>query len=122
MLYSVFNWDKRVYDVFEAPGEQLGERPKSHVKGGGIKSDGRQPETLLPVVPSNAKPKGSSKFAKGRIAVFGPSSSLGEDAKVDSPLVHSPWLTLGVTVGVVYVGFKILHVAADYMADTIWPR
>lgn len=115
MIYSVFNWNAREYDLFEGPGEQLGQRPASRVNGGGPDSPGVQLEAAMPVLPSSARRVGRSVEPKGRVALHHSSPAVGlgaYDTPQQSPLVHSPWLTLGVIVGGAIAAYRLLFYVA----------
>jgi len=123
MIYSRFNWNTAKFDYYEAGGDQLGNRPKSRVVINQPNSKHGVPaESVLPVIPAGARKAGSGTHAKGRIAVMSnevmsprgggggamdSASGLG-GALEDNPLVHSPWLTLGLWFGAFIVGYKII--------------
>lgn len=112
MRYSVWNWNKGVYDVYEAPGEAPGQRPRPRAKGQGVAGAGVQPEMIMPVLPRDAVQVGSHETPQGRIAVHSssPAAAVGAYEKPEqSPLVHSPWVTLGVGALALWVGVKLIY-------------
>lgn len=134
MIYSVFNWDSRQYHYFDGPGEQLGQRPSPRTTA----NDGRghQLEDLLPVVPAGSRPVGTGVNARGRVATMEglsaagdvPSyeapasqwgfSGVGADAP-SNPLLTSPWLTLGLWCGAVWVGYRIAGMIGKYVERSV---
>lgn len=111
MQFSVWNWEKKAYDVFEGPGEKLGQRPQPRRRGLGPNSDGQYLESLLPVLPATAKLVETRTTPVGRIAIHHTSSAVSLDAYTDpkeSPLVSRPWLTMGVLFGSVYAAYRLL--------------
>lgn len=109
MLYSIWNWNNQEYSIFESPnGEKPGQRPEPRRKMGGPSSRGVQLETLLPVIPRNAKPIGSSPNPRGRIALHWTSSAVGLGGDYESPFVTHPWVTLGTIIGGVWLGHRAL--------------
>lgn len=125
MIYSHFNWGKGRFDYYNAPGDQLGNRPKMRLVLNEPRSKHGVPvESVLPIVPAGAQRVGSGKAAKGRIAVL-PSEVMsprgekggamdtasglgGFEGLEDNPLIHSPWLTLGLWFGAFIVGYKVV--------------
>jgi hypothetical protein len=88
-------------------------------------------ESVMPVVPASARRVGSGSIAKGRVAVLpsevmsprgekkgGPMDTAsglgayGETGLEDNPLVHSPWLTLGLWFGAFILGYKVVSTIA----------
>jgi len=111
MLYSVFNWTRQDYDIFESQsGEANGQRPKPRRAGPGPQGTGQQLETLVPVLPTDAVRIRTSAIPAGRIAVHysSPAAGLGW-APDESPLVKSPWLVLGVGAVGIMLGYRLLH-------------
>ena len=112
MIYSIYNWNTGQYDFFDSKeGERPGQRPLPRTKVNQPNGKGYQPESLMPILPRDAIPVGSGDVAKGRIAVHWSSAAASLGAYKDpgeSPLVHSPWLTLGLTVGGVLLSFRLL--------------
>lgn len=108
MLYSAWNWNSQEYDLFESPkGEKPGQRPEPRRRLNGPGGRGVQLETLLPTIPRDAKQVGTSPFPRGRIALHwsSPVAGFGED---DSPFVTHPWVTLGIIIGGVWLGHRVL--------------
>jgi hypothetical protein len=115
MLYSVWDWNEQKYHVFEANGERPGQRPMPRRNGPGARGAGQQLESLLSVLPRDAVRVGTSENAKGRVAIHFSSPAVGLGAYTDpreSPLVKSPWLTLGAGfLGIISV-YKLLMAVA----------
>lgn len=107
MIYSVWNWRDGAYTYFEAPGEKLGDKPAVSKLGGG---QTLQLEAALESVPSSARAIGKGRQARGRIATLhGSSAALaGYSKPEESPLVHSPYTTLGLGIAGLWLGYKIL--------------
>lgn len=131
MIYSRFNWDAGKFDYFEGPGDQLGNRPKQRLVLNQPNSKHGVPvEAVMPIVPAGSRKVGSGSQAKGRIAVMqnevmSPSGQaggamdsasglggFGADPLESNPLVHSPWLTLGLWFGAFVIGFKVVSAIA----------
>ena len=111
MQYSVWNWNTQQYDVYEGPGEQPGQRPRPRQKVGDRRGAGRQLEALLSIVPPGSQLTGHSPKAVGRVALHSSSSAVGLSAYTtaeESPLVHSPWVVLGVGVGGFLLAYRLL--------------
>lgn len=113
MKYSVFDWNGgagKWYIHFEDTAEhRLGTRPTQATfsdEGG----KGHKLEDLLPEVPASAHYVGRSDQPRGRIARLSGSMKLAvntrEGLSDDNPLVSSPWLTLGLWTGAVYLAYK----------------
>lgn len=110
MLYSVWNWNAKQYDLFESEnGEHPGQRPEPRRKVNSPNGRGRQLESLLPVVPKDARPVGTSPTPKGRVALHWTSSAVGLG---ESVFVTSPWLSMGLIVGGVWLGGRLLMAIA----------
>lgn len=108
MIYSVWDWNKQRYDIFESPqGEHNGQRPVPRVKVNAPGGRGRQLEALLPILPKDAVSRGHSEYPKGRIAIHWSSSAVGLSA-YDSPFAKHPWVVLGLILGGVWLGHKAL--------------
>lgn len=130
MIYSHWNWNGGRFDYYEASGDQLGNRPKQRLVLNQPNSNHGVPvEAVMPVIPAGARRAGSGKQAKGRIAVMksevmspagqrggamDSASGLGgfDGGLEDNPLIHSPWLTLGLWFGAFMVGFKVISYVA----------
>lgn len=128
MIYSHFNWESGKFDYYNAPGDQLGNRPKyRNVLNEPKSKHGVPVESVMPVIPSGAQRVGSGKVAKGRIAVLSSevmsprgqkggvmdtASGLGGLGLEDNPLIHSPWLTLGLWLGAFVIGYKVVSIIA----------
>jgi hypothetical protein len=130
MIYSHFNWGSGRFDYYNAPGDQMGNRPKHRIVLNEPNSKHGVPvESLVPVIPSGARRVGSGKQAKGRIAVLpnevmsprgekkggamDTASGLGGfEGLEDNPLIHSPWLTLGLWFGAFMLGYKVVTYVA----------
>ena len=70
MLYSIFNWTKQAYDVFESSsGEANGQRPKARRIGPGARGPGQQMESLLAVFPTDAIRVRTATQPAGRVAI-----------------------------------------------------
>ena len=115
MIYSVWDWNEQQYHLYKANGEKPGQRPIPYKTGNGIKSTGVQPEAILTVLPHAAKRVGSSKKAKGKIAVHynSPAAALGQytDPR-KSPLVKDPALTLGLGALAIIAVYRTLVILA----------
>lgn len=112
MLYSVWDWNAKRYDVYDSPsGEKNGQRPEPRRKVNAPGGRGRQLEALLPVLPKDAVLTGHSEMPKGRIAIHWSSSAVGLGAD-ESPFVSHPWLVMGLIVGGVWLGHKMLLAVA----------
>ena len=126
MIYSVWDWDKLTYQYYEGSGDLPGTRPSVKKIDEPNASAGRQIETLMPKIPFGAKHIGSGKVAKGRIAAsagdlanrtggeLSPGLSsfsgygLGANSTDDtSPLITSPWKTLGLWIGATWLGMQV---------------
>lgn len=111
MKYSVFDWNggtgKRYLIFDDANEHKLGVRPQAATFGD-ANGRGYKLEDLLPEVPATAHYVGRSDHPQGRIARLSGTMkleinrSLGES----NPLVSSPWLTLGLWTGAVYLSYK----------------
>ena len=115
MRYSVWNWNSRSYDVFEAPGEQLGQRPRPKRIVNQPNGRGVQPEVVLPVLPKAAVLIENSRQPQGRIVVHhsSPAAPLGAyDDPNQSPLVSSPWKTLATGAAGVWGAYWMLKYIA----------
>jgi hypothetical protein len=127
MIYSHFNWASGRFDYYDGPGDQLGNRPKyRNVLNEPNSKHGVPVESVLPIVPAGARRVGSGKVAKGRIAVLpgevmsprgekkgGPmDTASGLGGLEDNPLIHSPWLTLGLWFGAFIVGYRVITTIA----------
>jgi len=126
MIYSHFNWNAGRFDYYDGPGDQMGNRPKArNVLNEPNSRHGVPVESVMPIVPSGARKVGSGMQAKGRIAVLpgevmsprgqkggrmDTASGLG--GLEDNPLVHSPWLTLGLWFGAFLVGYRVVMAIA----------
>lgn len=111
MLYSVYNWSKKAYDVFESrSGEANGQRPKPRRVGPGPRGPGQQLESLLPILPLDALLLRTAPKPAGRIAIHhtSPAIGLGWTAE-ESWLVKQPWLTLGIGALGLVLGYRLLH-------------
>jgi len=112
MRFSIWNWNKKSYDLFDSPnGEQPGQRPAPRSKVNDPRGKGRQLESLLPVLPKNAVLVGSSPKPQGRIAIHFTSSAVGLGA-YDSLFVRSPWAVLAGIAAAVWAANKLLVAAA----------
>jgi len=112
MLYSVYNWTKQAYDVFESRnGEANGQRPKPRRVGPGPHGPGQQLESLLPVLPHDAVLVRTSAKPAGRIAIHhtSPAVGLGAWTAEESWLVKRPWLLLGLGALGLVVGYRLLN-------------
>lgn len=115
MRYSVWSWNDQVYHVFDGPGDQPGRRPTPRKVVNGANDHGYQPEALTPILPRNAVQVGQSDKPQGRVAIHysSPATGLGEYVDPsESPLVHSPWMTLGIGALGVYVSYALLTAIA----------
>jgi hypothetical protein len=112
MLYSVYNWNKRAYDVFESrSGEANGQRPRPRRVGPGPRGPGQQLESLLPILPLDAIRLRTARKPAGRIAIHhtSPAVGLGAWSAEESWLVKKPWLMLGVGAVGLVLGYRLLH-------------
>lgn len=138
MMYSVFDWERGLYHYFEAPGDKLGVRPKPSASVNDENGKGHQLEKLLPVLPKDAHATGTGREAKGRVVAFSDAVrnamnkeptplavqtssvstllGLNADPSSSNPLVSSPWLTLGLWVGAVLVGFRAANGFGKWLA------
>jgi len=115
MIYSVYNWNARVYDYFEGPGDDRGTRPRPRRVVRGLA--GIPPEAVLQVVPTGARYRGRGATPQGRIAVQ-PNEALGgfvEDLQAGTSLRTHPWATLALWAGVGLVSFA----ASQWMGKRI---
>jgi hypothetical protein len=127
MIYSHFNWGSGRFDYYSAPGDQMGNRPKyRNVLNESNSKHGVPVESVMPIISSGAQRIGSGMVAKGRIAVKpnevisprgekgGPmDTASGLGGLEDNPLIHSPWLTLGLWFGAFIIGYKIVSTIAE---------
>lgn len=76
MIYSVYRYDRRAYDYYDAPGPAgtHAEAPPRPMFGIG---DSFSPEAATWKLPIGARKVGSGELPRGRIAA-GPSASLGD--------------------------------------------
>jgi len=111
MLYSVYNWNKKAYDVFESrSGEANGQRPKPRRTGPGPQGPGQQLESLLPILPLDAILLRTARKPAGRIAIHHTSPAVGLGwSPEESWLVRKPWLMLGIGALGLLVGYRLLH-------------
>lgn len=115
MLYSVWSWNDQLYHIYKGPGDQPGQRPTPRQVVNDPKGRGRQLEALLPVVPANSAQIGQSERPRGRVAIHHSSPATGLGAYDDpqkSPLVHSPWTTLGIGALGVLISYRLLVMIA----------
>lgn len=117
MRFSVFSWEHQGYDIFEGPGDANGQRPTPRRQGEGVRGKGAQIESLLPVLPKDAKFVGRAKNPKGRIAIHYSSPAVGLDGFGElgqykdprqSPLVSRPWATLGIGILGIMAVYRVL--------------
>jgi hypothetical protein len=151
MFYSAWDWNKLQYNYFEGSGDLPGTRPQIVKVNEPTARAGRQIETLMPKLPSNAKAAGSGKVAKGRIVAsakdlavstsgsdlspglqgfgygFGvdsvPVDTTGQKESISkeelSPLLVSPWKTLGMWFGVVWLSMKVAFWVGQGVEDSM---
>lgn len=77
MIFSVYSYDRRQFDYFEAPGPKgthAGAPPRSLL---GASSTGVAPEVATWKLPIGAKKVGSGPLPKGRVASNGSAMGLG---------------------------------------------
>jgi hypothetical protein len=116
MRYSIWGWNTQRYSLFDSPnGEANGQRPLPRRKVGEPQGKGHQLESLLPVLPRDAVPVGTSEKPQGRIAIHwsSPAVGLGLGAvpiqtTPDRFFVNHPWVALGLVFGGVWLGKKML--------------
>jgi hypothetical protein len=111
VFYSIYNWSKQAYDVFESSnGEANGQRPIARRKGPGPRGPGQQLESLLPVLPTDAVFLRTSKRPVGRISIHHGSPAVGLGWSPDeSLLVRSPWMVLGVGIVGLLLGYRLIN-------------
>ena len=121
MIYSVFSWKDGLYHYYKGPGEERGNRPKPRVKVNAPNGNGVQLEALLPVLPANAIHTGQGTQPQGRIAI--PSTEVAPlntftGTGRQNPFYHSPWLTLTLWVGGLYLlTAKVIPRLGHYLGD-----
>lgn len=103
--FSCWNWSTKKYDLYEAPGEELGQRPAPRRVGPGANGNGQQLESLLVVLPRSAKQVGESEFAQGRVAVHYSSPAATAGFGDFAGLGAGSWLLV---VGFVYFAWRTL--------------
>jgi hypothetical protein len=108
-IYSVFNWDQRGYDYYQAPGLGLGQfKPTARSVG----PNGTQVEGALPVLPASARKIGAGSEARGVVAVHTTEALGAYKSPNDSPLVAQPWITMTVGLAAVFLGYRLLIAVA----------
>ena len=128
MIYSVFSWRTGRYRYFKGPGEERGQRPQARVKVDDT-TRGQQPEALLTILPSTAKPVSEGTVAKGRIAVRADQAAtvhtrrfgvegLGDSLKPPGGAPHterkeSPLTTAAIYVSVLLIARKAIPAIID---------
>ena len=96
LTYSIFDYDTKSYNYFQAPGTPpRGQREASARAGRG--EHGFSPESLLAPLPSNAVPAGSGKEPRGILARHGGSALSGIPSRVAG--IPTWAIILGVGVG-----------------------
>ena len=96
-LYSVWDWDKNAYRVYQTPGAaSVGDDPKSPVPVGAHRL-GADPDTQVNVLPRNARFLNYSHVARGEIRRMG--GGLGQvSAPEDRPWWQHPVVMFGAGV------------------------
>lgn len=93
LTYSVFDYDTKSYNYFQAPGTS----PRGQREASGRGEHGLSPESLLASLPSNAVPAGSGKEPRGILARHGGSALSGIPSRVAG--IPTWAIILGVGVG-----------------------
>lgn len=123
MKYSVFSWKDGLYHYYDGPGEEPGNRPQPRIKVNSPNGNGVQLEALLTVLPATAQYIGKGQLPQGRIAVplgdVAPLNMFAGTGK-DNPFYHSPWLTLAAWAGGMFISWKAVQWAGNYLGDKIY--
>ena len=101
LTYSVFDYDTKSYNYFQAPGSP----PRGQRAVSGRGEHGLSPEALLAPLPSNAVSIGSGKEPRGILARRG-GGSLAGLGMFEMPLGIPKWALLGSVALGAYVYYR----------------